>query len=64
MKLIETRIYPVKVYPNCDKCNIPMDREPYEKQERVCGYIYRCPKCNATEITNTYYPYIKYIGEE
>lgn len=63
MKIVEKRIFPVKVTSYCEKCDIPMDREHYERAEHTYSYLYRCPYCNATEISKIMYPYIKYVEE-
>lgn len=64
MKLVEKKLTPIKVYPHCEKCDVPMERENYERAEHRYGYMYICPKCNATEKCDVYYPFIKYQIEE
>lgn len=60
MKIIEKKLIPAKIYPICDECETPMDREKLKDYT----YLYKCPNCNKEEKSDIYYPYIKYIGEE
>lgn len=60
MKLIEKKLFPIKVYPICDDCSTPMDRI----DGRNYKYTYKCPNCRKEEKSDIYYPYIKYVGEE
>lgn len=60
MKIIEKKLFPIKVYPICEKCEVPMDRIG----ARSYRYKYRCPNCKKEEKSDIYYPYIKYLGEE
>lgn len=59
MKLVEKKLFPIKVYPVCKKCEIAMNRENL----RNGRYRYKCPNCNKEEKSDIYYPYIKYIGD-
>lgn len=64
MKLLEKKLIPIRVYAYCERCNEKMEREPYERAEHRYTYLYRCPKCQATEQSNFMYPYIIYEEEE
>lgn len=61
MKLVEKKMIPIKVYPYCEKCDVPMKRG---FSDREMSYTYKCPECNATEECDIYYPFIKYQEEE
>lgn len=60
MKILEKKLFPIKIYPVCEKCNVQLNGEGRHKY----GYLYKCPNCNKEEKSDIYYPYIKYLGEE
>lgn len=64
MKIVEKRLIPVKIYPICELCNVAMEKDKKTKYDFSAPHIYKCPNCGKEEKSDTYYPCVKYVGED